>query len=113
MTRAQRLLSLPLILGIVACARIQLPVASAADVARAQSRWPDITAAELEQGRALYRARCSGCHLPQPPQSQPAEAWPSVIAEMGERANVRGEDAQLIERYLVTMSVADRPPTAR
>ncbi len=90
------------------CARNTMPVASSADAERASQVWPGTTEADLHQGRKLYIARCSGCHLPVAPASVAPGEWPGHVAEMQERANLVGDEATLVERYLVTMAAAKR-----
>ena len=100
-----RLIPLAVLLSVGAC-RPTLPAATSADAERASHTWPGTTVAELEHGRRIYRERCSGCHQPvRPAKVTPAE-WPGHIAVMKIRAHLSEEQAQLIERYVVTMSRA-------
>jgi mono/diheme cytochrome c family protein len=87
-----------------ACARIQMPTPTGADAARAGSRWPGTTVADLDRGRSLYVAHCSSCHQPVAPTRIPANEWPAHLEEMAERAHLSTEEASLVERYLVTMA---------
>src|SRR5215475_14195046 len=76
-----------------------LPVATEGDAARA-----GVALAELQQGRSLVAARCSGCHrAPQPAERKIGE-WPKLIDEMSRRAHVDGSERQAIQLYLVTMA---------
>lgn len=94
----------------VACARTQLPVANSADAERA-----GVSIAELSQGRELYVARCSSCHLPVEPTEIAPAHWPGHVAEMKERADLDEHEASLVTRYLVTMAQrhADRVSSSR
>lgn len=96
--------------ALVACGRPEVPPATQADAARAAATWPEITVAELNQGRTLYNTHCSGCHLPVAPAEIAAAEWPRHIVEMKERANLDDASATSIERYLVTIATR---PTAR
>lgn len=90
---------------IGACgASTHLPVASPADVSRASSRFPDVTATELASGRQLTASRCGGCHAAPEPSSRPANDWPEHVIEMKRRARLDDAEARAIERYLVTMA---------
>jgi len=81
-----------------------LPVATAGDAARS-----GVALAELQQGRSLVAAKCSGCHrTPQPSEHRSAD-WPKMIDEMSRRAQVDGSERQAIRDYLMTMATA--PPT--
>jgi cytochrome c5 len=94
-------------LSLAACARGGLPTASDADAARVRGSWPTVTAAQLNQGRGLYQAHCSTCHLPvSPTRFAPAE-WPGHVHEMQERAGLSPAEAALVEQYVV--SLASRP----
>ena len=101
MTERAAAIALGLVAVLVgpACAGAPLPRAEPAD-----GRWPGMTAADLDQGRQLYRARCAACHRPVPPSSIAADAWPAQVAEMKERAGVTPDQARSIERYLVTIA---------
>jgi cytochrome c len=83
-----------------------MPTATAADAGRAARRWPGTTLADLHRGRELYIARCSSCHQPVAPGSIAARDWPGHVREMQERANLEPGPAELVVRYLVTMSAA-------
>jgi cytochrome c5 len=108
MARSRWTLALCVGAGLVACARLSLPAATPADVERAQTRWPGTTTAELEQGRALYRGRCTSCHQPVAPWRIGADEWPGHVAEMQDRSGLSEAEAELVLRYVVTM--ADRGP---
>jgi cytochrome c5 len=99
-------LSAGLLVALVACARPTLPAATPADANRASATWPGTTSADLDRGRSIYVARCSGCHQPVQPTAIPATEWPGHIAEMKERAHLDEHEVTLVERYLVTMSTA-------
>jgi hypothetical protein len=85
--------------GLAAGCGGALPVATPVDAARA-----GVALAELQQGRSLVAAKCSGCHrTPQPAEHRSAE-WPRMIDEMSRRAHVEGGERQAIQDYLVTMA---------
>jgi cytochrome c5 len=90
--------------GLVACAARSLPAVTPADADRAQQRWPEMTAAQLDRGRTLYAARCSNCHQPVQPSDVPAPEWPGHVDEMRERAHLDDGEATLVKRYLITMA---------
>jgi cytochrome c5 len=101
-------------LALAACGGGALLMASPADLQRGAARYPDLTAAQLDDGRSLYAGHCSACHLPPAPASQPASAWPGHVAEMKVRARLSEDQARLVERYLVTMALraGDGPTVA-
>ncbi len=83
-----------------------LPVAGPDDMARGVKHYPDLTRAQLEQGRTLFAGHCGSCHQPPRPTSKPAAEWPGHIREMKDRARLTDDQIDLIERYVVTMSLA-------
>jgi mono/diheme cytochrome c family protein len=95
-------------IALCACAPA-LPQPAASDATTAQQRWPEATLADLQDGRALYVQRCSGCHTLKSPSSVLADAWPSKIAKMEREHDVRlaASEARLIERYLYAVSLRD------
>ena len=92
------------LVALAACGAVPLPVAGPADVSRAAVRWPGTSAGDLARGRHLYVAHCASCHSPVLPHQVAAAAWPGHIVEMKERAHLTVEEADLVTRYLVTMS---------
>lgn len=112
-TGAGALGAVALLALVAACGRPRMPPVTAADATRASSTWPEITLAELDRGRDLYIARCSTCHLPVEPTKIAPAAWPGHIAEMKDRAHLTGDEAQRIERYVVTIAARPRGASAR
>jgi len=89
-----------LLLGGVAsgCAS-PLPVATAGDAARA-----GFEVGELERGRSLVAAKCSGCHRTPRPAEHRTDEWPRMLDEMAARSHLDGGQRRAIEQYLVTMA---------
>lgn len=76
-----------------------LPVAGALDAARAAS-----TVEQLNAGRALYVAKCTGCHSAHPPADFAASEWPAHVADMRTDAKLQPDEEASITRYLVTFA---------
>ena len=69
-----------------------------------EARAAGVSLGELERGRALYAARCAGCHeLHLPGERAPAE-WPKIVREMRDNAGLTFEDSDLVARYLSVAS---------
>ena len=98
----------PLLALLVACAAGTIPVATQADAERAAASRPATTLAELEQGRAIYLKRCSGCHRPVAPDSIAADVWPAQVAKMKDRAHLTPDEEQLVLLYLTTLASTPR-----
>lgn len=94
-------------MGVAACAGMSrtIPVAGPDDLARGTARFPDLTGAELADGRAIFLNRCGRCHVPPDPMSRTPESWPEAVHDMKVRARLDGNQARLVERYVVTMSL--------
>lgn len=106
MKYALAVLLLALALASSACSA-SIPAPNAADVDRAQQRWPTASLAELEQGRSMYRSRCGNCHTSYSPGRYSPDEWPEIVDEMRERAELTADQHDQIVRYLVT--IASRP----
>ena len=78
-----------------------LPVVTAGDAARS-----GVALDELQRGRSLVGAKCSGCHRTPLPADHQTGDWPRMLDEMSERASLDRGQRDAIQRYLVTM--ADR-----
>jgi len=53
-----------------------------------------------EGGAQLWAENCSRCHNLQPPQRYSNAQWDVVVLHMRQRANLTGQDARLITRFL-------------
>lgn len=80
-----------------------LPRASAETAVRAQARWPGVTLAQLEQGRAVYVQRCAGCHALPLPDSRTEQQWQAVLDEMGDEAKLTSAERVLVERFILSV----------
>ena len=106
---ALRAFGIALAILTLACAAPVVPAVTPADAQRAQQRWPGTDVAQLERGRALFMDRCSACHVPPSPSSLPADQWHAQVEEMQVRAGLEPPQAELVERYLVTMATQVSP----
>jgi len=95
-------------LAVASCAGMShtVPVAGPDDLARGTTRFPDLTDAELADGRAIFLSRCGNCHVPPDPKSRSPESWPEAVHEMKVRARLDASQARLVERFVVTMSLS-------
>lgn len=104
-----RLLAAGLALLVAACAGVELPPPTAGDLPPVRARYADASLEGLEQGRALYRSRCSRCHVAYAPTRYSADEWPQHIEEMRERAGIDAGQSRLILHYV--SAIAERQPT--
>ncbi len=97
-------------LGLFALAACMtwLPRVSPAQKEWAAQQWPDMGGTKLEEARALYVDRCSGCHNLVLPEKHTMEQWDILLSTMAPRAKINAEQQQQIRRYLLTAKSA--PP---
>lgn len=96
-------------LFIVSCAGLQLATPTQADVDRMEETYPELTVAELIEGKGLYEDKCSRCHGLKDPVAFSNEEWNRIVPNMANKARGRqisltSEQEQSILRYLETMS---------
>jgi hypothetical protein len=88
----------------------QLRAPTMADAARAGTRWPGTTVADLQQGQRKYGDRCSSCHALYSPEAYPAHKWQGFVEEMIDRAKLAPDDVRDIVRYLVVAAESGTAP---
>jgi hypothetical protein len=68
---------------------------------------------DLAHDRALYVAKCGGCHSLVLPRDYAADAWPRIIDEMRiEHVPLSDEERDAIVAYVSTASQASRGRSA-
>lgn len=86
-----------------ACASA-IPEPTPAHVERARASNPDVSLADLQQGRELFIGRCAGCHaLPLPSDHSPKE-WATVLERMTPLAQLDEDESARVESYLAATS---------
>lgn len=93
---------------MIGCAASKIAIPTQADADRAKAKYPDITVADLSEGKMLYEEKCTTCHGLYKPSSHTAQAWNSIVPEMTRKANknttkINPAQEKLILQYLVTM----------
>jgi len=86
-----------------------LPRVSGEAAARARSRWPDSSFAQLEEGRATYVRRCAGCHALALPDSRSERQWKAVLDEMAGEAKLTPEERTLVEQFIFSVRTPAPP----
>jgi len=102
------LISLILAAFLIGCAASKTIVPTQADADRGQSKFPDLTVADLTEGKVLYEEKCTACHGKYRPNSHSSDAWHKIVPEMTGKANkntvkIEPKQEKLILQYLVTM----------
>lgn len=102
------LIPITIIAIFIGCAGSKMLVPTQADADRAKDKFPNITVADLSEGKILYEEKCTTCHGLYKPNSQSTEAWNRIVPEMTRKANknttkIEPKQEKLILQYLVTM----------
>lgn len=58
----------------------------------------------FEPGRALYAAKCGGCHRLRQPSKIDAAKWPSILDKMAVKAKLTSEQKSSIDAYVSSMA---------
>ncbi|MDD8017955.1 MAG: hypothetical protein PHP42_06250 [Bacteroidota bacterium] len=99
----KQLLTLCGIVILAGCATA-IPFPTDNDTSFAQQRWPHTARTDLHAGRKLYIDKCSGCHSAKPPALYSEKKWNEILPEMNEKAKLQNNEAELLKKYLITMT---------
>lgn len=70
-----------------------------------QEKVPGITLEKANEGYALYKIKCSGCHRLYSPSEFTISRWERILTEMYSKAKVsREEEKNLIRDYVYALS---------
>lgn len=108
MSRARQTIYGTLLLAMPLACASAIPQPSAADAARGGAMFPELTLAQLQQGRQLYVSRCGSCHVLKRPGDVPSDHWQAEVTKMRTKNGVKlsDQEAQAIVRYLVVAATA-------
>lgn len=108
-----KIISLIALLFLVGCSAVKLLPSTQSDVERGKATYPDLTMAQLEEGKALFQEKCTMCHGLKNPRKKDAAGWNKTVPIMVKRANktevrIDPKQQELITKYLVTMCNAPK-----
>lgn len=94
---------------LYSCSTSKLFIPTQATVDGVKTKYPNITLAELNKGKALYEQKCTICHGIKTPQSRTEEQWTPIVYEMTQMANkdeikIKPAEEEAILKYLISMS---------
>lgn len=90
---------------ISGCAATKNFVPAQESLSSMQQKVPGITLERANQGYALYKQKCAGCHPLHSPSEKTSIKWEKTLHEMFPKAKVTNEDEkQLIKDYLFALS---------
>jgi cytochrome c5 len=105
----KKYLFLSSLIFLVACGTTKIVQPLQTDADRGAAKFPDLTLAQLTEGKAVHEQYCTGCHKLPSPRSQKEGAWKHIVPNMVTKANRKfgnGIDAakeQSLLRYLIVM----------
>lgn len=95
---------------LVSCA-VKLVIPEQTDVDRVQTKFPNYTLVELNQGKAAYEQYCAECHRLKKPTKFTEEEWKKIVPKMVKKSNKKFPDnlideptKELILKYVITMN---------
>lgn len=93
-----------------AASKEQTPVAVNAetDLERGKKVFPDLTQAQLDQGKADYNTYCKKCHALKEPTDYTEAEWRKINPGMAKKARIDAEKENSILKYVVTMCTAKK-----
>ncbi|MEW5799446.1 MAG: cytochrome c [Bacteroidota bacterium] len=86
---------------VTSCAS-SLPIPRQEDLK--QDRYNTLALDELRDGRALYVAKCSGCHSLYMPAQYSSSGWDTILTAMSPKAKITNDEAVRIRTYLTVYS---------
>jgi len=100
-------LSIAILIFASACAATKGIAPNATDLPAMQQKVPGITLERANQGFALYKNKCAGCHRLHSPSEYTISKWKRTLNEMYPKAKVTSEEEKkLISDYLFSLSAA-------
>lgn len=91
-----------LTIGLTACSGVAVAPLQA-DADRIASAYPGTTLAELDEGRALYKANCGACHGLIKPSALPEDKWKKMVHVMAPKAKLGEVEEQKILKYVLAV----------
>jgi len=88
---------------LVACATYKPVVPTQTDADRAAQKYPGITLADLNKGKAIFEERCKKCHSPQRPFNKSEAKVIKALPRMAKKAHLDSEEEKLVTQFVLTM----------
>jgi cytochrome c5 len=85
------------------------PPATAVEVARAQTRWPDANEATLATGRDLFASHCNACHSYPDVAAIPEDRWGPILEKMSRKAGLDQGQDEAVLRFILVARVGSAP----
>jgi uncharacterized membrane protein len=101
------------VLFLTSCAKVFVPTQSDAD--KGAAKFSGLTLAQLNEGRTMFKQKCTECHLAKKATSKDEEQWRKIVPMMAQKSmkkkeskQITGPEQDMILKYLVTMSITHK-----
>lgn len=74
--------------------------------AAAKKRWPEITQANLDSGKVIYRTKCSKCHAAKAIASRSEASWITMIDKMSPMAKLDAKQKEDVSHFILAARAA-------
>ena len=91
---------------LVACAAYKPLTPAQSDADRAAKENPQITLADLTEGKSIFEEKCHKCHSLKKPFKKTDEEISDALPRMAKRARLDSTQEALVLNYLLTMNDA-------
>jgi cytochrome c5 len=94
---------------VVACGATKVMAPVQADADRGAAKFPDLSLAQLTEGKAVYDQNCGACHKAPKPRSQSEGAWRQIVPKMVAKSNrkmgntIDATKEESLLRFLIVM----------
>lgn len=105
----KNILILVTVVLFVGCA-VKLVPPTQSDADRMQTKYPDYTLDQLNQGKAMYEQHCAECHKLKNPTKFTEAEWQKIVPIMAKKVNKKHpntldtQSQDLILKYVITMN---------
>lgn len=78
-------------------------------VKTAQTKWPDVTAQTITEGKDLYNTgACINCHGPKKIANLSEESLPKIIENMAKKAKISDAQKEAVLKYAMAVKLAGK-----
>ncbi len=97
-----------LLIGFAACSSYKPVAPTQSDADRGAQKYPGLSLADLNQGKAIFEAKCEKCHSLKRPFMVSNADVEKIMPKMAMKANLDHKSADLVLQYLLTMKSAPK-----
>lgn len=79
------------------------PEPGEAELARAKTRFPEVTVAQLKDGHTIYYGACTKCHNPKDISGYAEDELSKVLDQMAVKAKLSSMQKEDVWKYMITL----------